>query len=89
MPTASDLQKIASLLYDKPVGTVYTSDLTYNGKASELGLPEPWFYIWSGLVSDTNNNMVYDRGFGPTSTEWSKHTHSRGSSSPLGLCLVE
>ncbi len=88
MPTKADLGKIASLLYEgnPTVGAeqdVY--DLTYNGKAPEYGLPEPYFYVWSG--EEYNSGGAYNRYFDTTGTYWSDY--SRGYSLSLGLCLGE
>jgi len=87
MPTKADLQKFASLLYDKPITLDWTQNLTYNGKASELGLPEPSFYVWSGKEHGTAGGTAYLRGFHTTGTYWSDY--SRGYSLSLGLCLGE
>ncbi len=85
MPTQSDLQKIAALLYDKPIDASNMTDATYNGKASQLGLPEPDFEIWSG--EENGIGFAYKRGFGTSSTYW--HSYYRYDSEHLGLCVVD
>ncbi len=88
MPTLADLGKIASLLYEgnPSVGAKdHVENLKYNGKASELGLPEPSFYVWSGDVFDATS--AFRRYFGTTATYW--NTNMRLDSDSLGLCIAE
>jgi len=77
MPTSDDFDQIAYLIYDE--------NRLYNGKASEFGLPEPYFYVWSG--EEYNSGGAYNRYFDTTGTYWSDY--SRGYSLSLGLCLGE
>ena len=87
MPTASDLQKIASLLYDKPITSNSDTSATYNGKAPELGFPDlnsKDFYVWSGEESGTDGNYAYRRYFSPTYTYWSDDSRDYNS---FVLCL--
>ena len=83
MPTQSDLQKIAALLYDKPINASGTTYANYNGKASLYGFTEPYFSAWSGEEASVSH--AYYRGFETTSTKW--HGNYRGNSDVLGLCL--
>ncbi len=85
MPTKAYLQKFASLLYDKPITLDWTQNLTYNGKASELGLPEPYFYLWAG--NENNRERAYNRRFNFTYTDWNHCI--RNQSERFGLCIVE
>lgn len=90
MPTVYDLETIAYLLYDEPVKVSgWTEYLTYNGKASEFGLPEPGFNIWSGeeYQYNTNGYNAYGRNFGSDST--GGEPYDRIYSGNLGLCLDE
>ena len=90
MPTVYDLETIAYLLYDEPVKVSgWTEYLTYNGKASEFGLPEPGFNIWSGeeYQYNTNGYSAYGRNFGSDST--GGEPYDRIYSGNLGLCLDE
>ena len=93
MPTQSDLQKIAALLYDKPINASgWTNNLKYNGKASQYGLPEPDFTVWSGeesfiIVAHGDYPAAKIRGFNTTETDWT--TAYRDNSSYFGLCLAE
>ncbi len=48
MPTSDDFDQIAYLIYDE--------NRLYNGKASEFGLPEPYFMIW---LSEEAFNTYY------------------------------
>lgn len=88
MPTMEELGKLASLLYEghPSVGAKQdVSDLTYNGKASEFGLPELGFYVWSGEEGGTNGYGAYGRYFYTTYTGW--YNYLRNGSDGLGLCL--
>ena len=88
MASMADLGQIASLLYNgnPTVGAkLNVSGLTYNGKASELGLPEPYFYVWSGEEYGTNGDGAYYRYFSTTYTHW--RNTNRNYSGNLGLCL--
>ncbi len=88
MPTDSDLAKIASLLYEgSPTISVTdrVENLTYNGKASQYGLPEPEFQVWSAKEIFANNALY--RHFDTTSTV--KSNHYRWRTNYLGLCVVE
>ncbi len=88
MPNQSDLQKIAALLYEKPINASgWTTNLTYNGKASELGLPEPSFWVWSGDEDGPGGIYAYARSFDTTETHWNEYYGGREDSSFLGLCL--
>ncbi len=88
MPTASDLAKIASLLYEGNATVGAKQDvngLTYNGKASQYGFPEPSFWVWSG--EEYFGYGAYFRYFGTTLTQW--RWFDRHNSDILGLCVVE
>ena len=72
LPSHSDLDEIAKALY--PNQTInsngYTVDLTYTaGTATSLGLPEPYFYLWSG--EEDSSSGAYYRTFYPTGSYWS------------------
>jgi len=96
MPTMADLGKIASLLYEgnPSVGAKdHVENLKYNGKASELGLPEPEFVIWSN--KEVQAEAAYYRAFYSTGTEGkygycASHCYGfiRDDAFPMGLCLV-
>jgi len=87
MPTASDLAKIASAIYEgnPSIGaTSYVSGLTYKpGTATSLGLPEPSFSLWSG--EEDSIYLAYYRYFGPTYSTWGNS--SRGYSKIQAVCL--
>ena len=87
MPNQSDLTEIANLLYDKPISASGTTNAIYNGKASELGFPEPYFCVWSGEENGTTGNNAYTRYFRTTNTDW--NYNGRSNSNGLGLCLGE
>ena len=81
MPTASDLAKIASAIYEYNPSIGATQNilgLTYKpGTATSLGLPEPSFSLWSG--EETGNAYAYDRSFYPTSSYWLNGNRSRST----------
>ena len=86
MASQSDLVKIANYVYntDSVTATGITSGLTFDAtKASELGLPSPSFYLWSGEESSSDN--AYSRGF--SSTDTIRANSSRSFSSRLAVCL--
>ncbi len=88
MPTLADLGKIASLLYEgnPAIGAqVDKSGLTYNNKASQYGLPEPGFDVWSG--EEDAFKFAYSRHFDHTNTKW--YSSYRDFSSYFGLCIQE
>ncbi len=90
MPTMADLGKIVSLLYEGNPSVGAKQDvfnLTYNNKASQYGLPEPHFSIWSGDEYDTLGYYAYLRAFGTTGTQC--YGNNRVNSAALGLCIVE
>ena len=67
MPTLSDLDNIAKALY--PNQTInsngYTNHLTYTaGTATSLGLPEPYFWLWSGKEYSDHSTNYRSFGFG-------------------------
>lgn len=72
LPTASELAKIASAIYEGNPSIEATkrySYLTYkDGTATSLGLPEVTFYLWSGEESSYND--AYFRYFYPTYSGW-------------------
>ncbi len=91
MPTLADLAKIASLLYEgnPTIGlTSYVDNLTYNGKASQYGFPEPYFFIWSGEETGTNGRNSPGRDFYTTYT-CTYGNDVRRNSRTLGLCVVD
>ena len=88
LPSHSDLDEIAKALY--PNQTInsngYTGGLTYTaGTATSLGLPEPYFYLWSG--EEDSSSIAYTRYFYSTGSDWSYD--GRGSSNPQAVCLGE
>ena len=88
MPTSGDLAKIASALYvgNPSIGsTSNVSSLTYAGNASEYGLPEPYFRVWSGQEYRSIGSYAYNRNFYPSYTNWGGA--GRNGSSGFGLCL--
>ncbi len=88
MPTLAQLGQIASLLYEgnPTVGAKQdVSNLTYNGQASSLGLPEPHFRLWSG--EEYSSSSVHLRGFGSTDTSWDcNYRYGNGS---RAVCLID
>lgn len=88
MPTMSDLGKIASGIYkgNPSIGAKEDkSNLTYvPGTASSLGLPEPYFSLWSG-EEHSNAYGAYTRGFDPTDSYWG-YTY-RSNSGFQAVCL--
>ncbi len=88
MPTASDLAKIASLLYEGNPTIGATSNvehLHYNGKASHYGFPETYFYFVSGEETDGCN--AYGRLIDSWETGWVNGW--RTNTNKIGLCVVE
>lgn len=87
MPTASDLAKIASAIYEgnPSIGaTQYISGLTYkSGTATSLGLPEPSFYLWSGR--EGGSGLASYRDFSPTGSGW--NSYYRYASYIQAVCL--
>ncbi len=89
MPTMADLGKIVSLLYEgNPTAGAEddVDNLTYNGKASQYGLPEPYFSIWSGDEYATLGYSAYYRFFNDSGTYW--HIGNRWGDF-LGMCIVK
>jgi hypothetical protein len=89
MPTASDLAAIANAIYDDnpSIGaTTSKSGLTYtSGTASALGLPEPYFWLWSG-EEETSSILAYSRDFNATSSYW--YTGGRPNNDVQALCVT-
>ena len=86
LPSHSDLDEIAKALY--PNQTInsngYTGGLTYTaGTATSLGLPEPYFYLWSG--EERSSNSAHTRSFYTTDSTWSYN--SRNFSTRQAVCL--
>ena len=86
LPSHSDLDEIAKALY--PNQTINSngnsSNLVYTaGTATSLGLPEPYFYLWSG--EEDRSNDAYRRHFNPTSSFWG--SGGRGSSAFQAVCV--
>jgi hypothetical protein len=89
LPTMEDLASIASAIYDgnPSIGATETkSDLTYiSGTASALGLPEPFFILWSGnAYSSQGANSRY---FYATSSR--KGNDYRFITRPWALCITD
>ena len=88
MPTASDLAKIASAIYEgnPSIGARQDiSGLTYKpGTATSHGLPEPGFNLWSG--EENGSYHASSRGFSPTYSVWDGY-YSRSYSSIQAVCL--
>ena len=88
LPSHSDLDEIAKALY--PNQTINSngnsSNLVYTaGTATSLGLPEPYFYLWSG--EEYSSYDAYRRHFNPTSSFWGYG--GRGSSAFQAVCIGE
>ena len=86
LPSHSDLDEIAKALY--PNQTINsngcTSNLTYTtGTATSLGLPEPFFYLWSG--EEISSYFAYSRGIDTTYSDWS--LSSRTNSGFQAVCV--
>ena len=89
MPTHSDLDEIAKVLY--PNQTINSNGGTYNltytaGTATALGLSEPYFYLWSGGESN-NSGTAYGRYFAATRSSW--YDNDRDISITQAVCLGE
>ena len=89
MPTHSDLDEIAKALY--PNQTINSWGSTYNltyttGTATSLGLPEPFFYLWSG----EEGNSIYAgyRTFNTMYSFWGYDGNDR-SSGAQAVCVGE
>lgn len=87
MPTAADLAKIASAIYEgnpSISATGRTDNLIYKpGTATSLGLPEPSFYLWSG--EEGVGGAAYNRGFTPTDSLW--YRSDRSNRNTQAVCL--
>ena len=88
LPSHSDLDEIAKALY--PNQTIYsngyTGGLTYTaGTATSLGLPEPYFYLWSG--EENSSLYAYYRSFVTAGSYWGNT--NRNDSSRQAVCLGE
>ena len=86
LPSHSDLDEIAKAIY--PSQTInsdgFTGNLTYTaGTATSLGLPEPYFYLWSG--EEYSSDLAYFRYFNTTASNWS--FDNRYNSSNQAVCL--
>ena len=89
LPSHSDLDEIAKALY--PNQTInsngYTGGLTYTaGTATSLGLPEPYFYLWSG--EEYSSNAANSRHFYATGSIWGDYGRSYGRYNQA-VCLGE
>ncbi|MBS6603945.1 MAG: type II secretion system protein, partial [Brachyspira sp.] len=94
MPTSSDLAKIASAIYEgnPSLGANENKgNLTYkDGTATSLGLPEPYFSLWSG--EEYSSNSVYYRAFYRGNSNWvyqSDYYGTRRISSIQAVCLAD
>ena len=89
LPTQADLTKIANAIYKgNPVisPSATTDFLTYvSGTASDLGLPEPTFYMWAG--EEYRDVYAYSRHFGPQYTS-PRYTY-RNTTNYQAVCLVD
>ena len=90
MPTLNDLAKIASAIYkgNPSVGANQDVDhLDYEaGTATSLGLPEPYFHLWSGEENSSYHASV--RYFTPTYTNWDD-LFGRLNSAFHAVCLTD
>ena len=89
LPSHSDLDEIAKALY--PNQTINsngsTSNLTYTtGTATSLGLPEPYFFLWSG-EEEGSSDGAYSRLFSATGSKWGGYY--RNNSGLQAVCLGE
>ena len=87
LPTMADLGQIASAIYEgnPSIGAKESKDnLTYKtGTASSLGLPEPYFDLWSG--EEYSASYAYFRYFSPTDSYWGNGY--RNASYRQAVCL--
>jgi len=86
MASMAQLAEIANYVYNTSgIGAKQdVSSLTFDTtKATELGLPSPDFYLWSG--EEYNSSNVYYRRFNSTNTVW--NYNGRGNSNQLAVCL--
>ena len=88
LPSHSDLAEIAKALYQTQAinSNGGTWNLTYTtGTATSLGLPEPYFCLWSG--EENISNYAYFRNFDTTYSHWFGST--RDNSYFQAVCLGE
>ena len=96
LPTHSDFDEIAKVLYPNqtlnPNQTInsdeYTMNLTYTaGTATSLGLPEPFFGLWSG--EEGGPHGAYVKTFNTTSSSWYNGSRNDGhySSNVSAVCV--
>ena len=86
LPSSADLVKIANYVYntDSVSSTDSTSGLHYDDdKATELGLPSPFFYIWSREEDETG--LAHRRLFDASTTY--ADSYMRYPSDHLVICL--
>jgi len=86
MASMAQLAEIANYVYNTSgIGAKQdVSSLTFDAtKASELGLPSPSFYLWSG--EESSSYFAYFRSFNSTLTSWLYN--DRNYSNPLAVCL--
>ncbi|MBP3924287.1 hypothetical protein J6E39_03495 [bacterium] len=86
MPTEADLKKIAEMIYEgKPnISNGYTGNLKYKaGTATALGLPEPYFGIWSANEGRHYSNYIaYGRYYSTNATNYDSMLSFRAITSP-------
>ena len=92
MPTMADLGKIAGAIYDgnPQIGADQTAfNLIYvSGTASNLGFPEPQFYLWSGEEFDDSGSVNW-RLYNPVYTS-TGNTLNRGNAGWIqAVCLID
>ena len=90
LPSHSDLDEIAKALYPNQTlnSDEYTWNLTYTaGTATSLGLPEPFFSLWSG--EEGGPHGAYVKTFNTTSLSWYNGCRNDGhySSNVQAICV--
>ncbi len=86
MPTQADLTELAKVLYNtssiNSSGTTNGLTIDYS-KASSMGFPGSYFYLWAG--EDNYNNFADVRSFDSSYTEWGYNFCSFGDG--LAVCV--
>jgi hypothetical protein len=82
LPTREDLAAIAKLMYGGVIhgGATYTS-----GTATALGLPEPWFGLWSRV--EYSSESTHTHSFGLNYTYTGIYNNGRNRSEISAICL--
>jgi hypothetical protein len=89
MPTMADLASIATAIYDgNPSISTYEGSpgLTYTrGTATALGLPEPYFCLWSG--EEGSSSGAYKRSFKTESSSVTNNDREDRNNRIQAICI--